>query len=352
MALFKKGSIWWMDFVCEGRRFRRSTKTEDVKLARRIHDKVKGQVAEKKWFESFPGEDKTFREMMEKYLLEYASKKASARSFIGYAKKPISVLGDYLLPSITPKTINQYKTTRVTDGVKPATINRELATMKKAFNLAIKEWEWIRDNPVSKVSMEQENNRRERWLTDTEEERLMEACSDWLRELVVFALNTGMRISEILSLEWRRVDLFRKMVTLLDVKNKTPRSIPINETIFEMLKKKFKVKSILTDLVFYNTETHAMFHKTSADHAFRVATAKAGIENFRFHDLRHTAATRMVQDGADIYQVQVILGHKSPVMTQRYAHHSVESLRNAVARLDRYGTFLPPQEEKQVSQGL
>ncbi len=83
-----------------------------------------------------------------------------------------------------------------------------------AFSLAWKEWEWVRENPASKVSLEEENNKRDRWLTDDEEERLLEACQPWLKELVIFALNSGMRLSEILNLTWQGVDLFRKTITV------------------------------------------------------------------------------------------------------------------------------------------
>jgi len=350
MGLFKRGQTWWMRFSYKGRQIKKSTKTEDKKLAQRIFDKVKGEIAEGKWFEKLPGDDKTFKEMMEKYLDEYASKKISEKSFRGYAKKPISYLGDYLLAEVTPKIINEYKTRRRNDGIGPASLNRELATMKKAFNLAIKEWEWMKDNPVSKVSMEEENNKRDRWLTVEEEGRLLRVCSPWLKELVIFALNTGMRLGEIISLEWKAVDLFRRTVTVFKSKNKKPRTIPVNNTIFEMLKGKAKVKSI-SGLIFHSA-THTKLHITSVDHAFKKAVKRAKIEDFHFHDLRHTFATRVVQSGKDLYQVQKLLGHESPSMTQRYAHHYPESLRDAVDVLDKISTNLAQLEGHEVFGGL
>jgi len=335
MALYNRGQVWWMDFVYKGKRYRRSTDTTDRKLARRIYDKVKGEVAEGKWFERLPGEEKLFAEMMDKYLSEHASLKASARSFKGYAKRMAAFFGNHTLVEITPSLINEYKIQRRNDGVKPATINRELATMKKAFNLAVKEWEWVRDNPVSKVSMEKENNKRDRWLMEGEESRLLEACEPWLRELVVFALNTGMRLSEILGLTWKGVDLFRKTLTVFKSKNGEKRTIPMNATVFEMLKDKAKVGSIKVDLVF-PSQACTIIDKCSVGKAFRNTAGKAKVEDFRFHDLRHTFATRLAQAGKDLYKVQSLLGHKSPSMTQRYAHHYPESLRDAVEVLDRH----------------
>ena len=103
---------------------------------------------------------------------------------------------------MSPKRIVAYKNQRYTDGVKPATINRELATLKKAFNLARREWEWCTDNPVCRVSMERENNTRDRWLTGEEEMRLFPMAAPWLRDLMLFAIHTGMRMGEILGLTW------------------------------------------------------------------------------------------------------------------------------------------------------
>jgi integrase len=340
-----------MRFSYKGRQIRQSTKTDDKKLAERIYHKVLGAIAEGKWFERLPGEDKTFGEMMEKYVTEHASKKVSEKSFRGYARILTSSLGSYTLTEVTPRVVNEYKEKRRRDGLKPASINRELATMKKAFNLAVKEWEWLKDNPVARVSMEEENNKRDRWLTAEEEERVLEVCPPWLRELVTFALNTGMRLGEILSLEWKGVDLFKRTVTVFKSKNKEPRTIPINQRVFELLKNKGKVKSIKTNLVFC-TNNHTMILKTSVDHAFQSALKRAGIKDFRFHDLRHTAATRMVQAGKDLYKIQKLLGHKTPAMTQRYAHHYPESLRDAVDVLDKISTNLAQSGKTEVNQDL
>ena len=98
-----------------------------------------------------------------------------------------------MLDRVIPKRIVAYKNQRYLDGVKPSTIKRELATLKKAFNFARHEWEWCADNPVCRVSMEKENNTRDRWLTVDEETRLLNAASPWLRDLMLFAIHTGMR---------------------------------------------------------------------------------------------------------------------------------------------------------------
>jgi site-specific recombinase XerD len=270
--------------------------------------------------------------MMEKFLFEYAPKKKSGDRFRGLAKNLISFMGDFTLLEITPKLVNEYKVKRYQDGVKPATINREIACLKRAFNLAYREWEWIRENPISRVSMEKENNKRDRWLSYDEELRLLNASPDWMRDLIVFALNTGMRLSEILTLTWDQIDLNRKILIIFNSKNGERRGIPLNEIVFEMLKNKSKVRSIKTNLVFYN-DNHKQFNKVFVSHRFAKIVKKSGIDDFRFHDLRHTFATRLVQAGVDIYRVSHLLGHKDLKTTQRYAHHYPESLRSAVEAL-------------------
>ena len=289
---------------------------------------------------------------MEKFLDEHAVKKASYKSFKSHVRNLNLFFGDYTLMDITPKLINEYKLKRKTDGVKPGSINRELATLKKAFNLALKEWEWVRENPTSKVSLEEEDNKRDRWLTFEEEDRLLEVCHPpWMKEIVLFALNTGMRLGEILALRWGDVDLLRKTVVVMKSKNKDRRTIPINEKAFDLLETKAKVRSIKTDLVFFS-QNHSMIVNCEASRFFHDTVVKAQIEDFRFHDLRHTAATRMIQAGKDLYKVQRLLGHKSPMMTQRYAHHYSESLRDAVEVLDNRVTNQSQLPNQQVDESV
>jgi integrase len=173
------------------------------------------KIVEGRFFDTLEEQTRTFVELMERYENEHVVKTASQRTIRGYVKNLLPFFGHLTLADISPKLIVQYKNKRYADGVAPATINRELAAMKKAFNLAIREWEWCRENPVSRVSMEQEKNKRDRWVTDEEDERLLSASPPWLREILVFALNTGMRLGEILALTWSGVDLFRKTVTVV-----------------------------------------------------------------------------------------------------------------------------------------
>ncbi len=302
-----------------------------------IRDRVNGQIAEGKWFERPPGEDKTFKEVMEKYMAEQSSKKSSAERDKSSLTHLRPFFGDYLLRDITPSLINEYKTKRNAEEASPCTINRELSLMKHAFNIALKEWEWVNQNPVLRVSMEKEPPSRDRWLTFEEEKRLLAFSSPWLQEIIVFAVETGCRREEMLSLDWRSVDLLKRTAVIFGKKTGDRRTVPLTQKAFEVLEARARVRSKLRsinqDLVFTHPEAQRVNINTLRK-VFNAALRRAKIEGFRFHDLRHTFASRLAQSGVDPYAIQRLMGHKTFTTTQRYAHHYSESLRVGIRALE------------------
>ena len=330
MGLYKRAQVWWMDFTYKGKQWRRSAETTDRKLAQRIYDKIKGQIAEGKWFEIPPGE-KTFEEMMDRYLSEHVSRKKSKRSYEGYVRNLRSFFKDYRLSEITADLVMKYKGKRLQEGVKPATLNRDLAILKNAFNRAIYKWEpaWATVNPMKKVEMEAENNERDRWLNDEEWNNLQKSLPRWIKEIILLDIQTGLRQGELITLRWPMVDLSRRVVTIPrpNTKNNEPKTVPLNDIAMDILKN--RPRSLQTDLVFF-TRNHTQHRADNVRREFRKVIRRSGIIDFRFHDLRHTFASRCLHSGADLYQVQKLLGHKNGAVTQRYAHHCVDSLRSAV----------------------
>ncbi len=340
MGLYKRGQVWWMQFTYKGRLVRRSTETGDKKLAEKIHAKVVTQIAEGKWFDRPIGAQKSVSELLEKYMKEHSARNKAPKSHIrdrSLGAHLNSCFGNLVLTELSPRLISGYKVRRRDEGAAPNTVNNELRLLGHAFNLAVKEWEWVGSNPVSKVSKERVNNRIERWLTHEEEESLLAASPQWLREVVIFAVNTGLRQAEILDLTWDRVDLFRRTLTILEQKNRGKDTLPVNSHAIDILKARSKVRSMRSNHVFFNREGNRI-DAANLLRAFYIAMEKAGIAKARFHDLRHTFATRLVQAGVDLYKVQKLMRHKTPVMTQRYAHHYPESLRDGVEALDRIST--------------
>jgi integrase len=350
MGLYRRGKVWWMTFTYQGQQVRATTGQTDKRAAELILGDTRRQLRDGAYRITLEERNRTFGELMERFLSEHVTKRASRRSYVGYAKRLRGFFGDGTpLADITPRLIVEYKNQLFADHLAPASVNRHLATLKKAFNLALREWEWCQRNPVLSVSMERENNGRDRWLTVEEEHRLLAACAPWLRDIVQFALGTGMRMGEILSLSWRGVDLTRRTVMLFQSKNGERRTIPMNQTMLSLIKAKKEEAHLIKqptgnviplngespgDLVF-RSKTGTPIESGHLRRSFRLAMKKAGIIDFHFHDLRHTFATRLVQAGVELYKVQRLLGHKSPMMTQRYAHHYPESLRDGVEILDR-----------------
>ena len=338
MGLYKRGSVWWMSFIDPntGEQERISTETDDLDLAKRIFDSQKGKIAEGKWFERLPGEDYTIKQLIEKYLEDYARRNKAANSFkrdCSSSKRLIPFFGSYRVTDVNPKMISAYKTHRRKKGAAPRTVNIELTLMSHAYEIAIREWEWVKDNPVKRVTKERVRNFIERWLTHEDEEKLLKVSPAWLQDIIVFAVNTGLRQSEILDLKWSQIDLTRRTLTILEQKNQGVDTLPLNQTTLQLLRK-LAIDSGMSGHVFPNENGNRIDNRNLL-RAFYMALKRSGIENFRFHDLRHTFATRLVQAGVDLYAVQKLGRWRNTSMITRYAHHYPESLRPGIEAIDR-----------------
>jgi integrase len=222
--------------------------------------------------------------------------------------------------------IEKYKAMKL-EKVEPASVNRELACLKHMYTKAI-EWDYVRTNPAKVVKRLKEPLSRLRYLKPEEVEILLKSCPEHIRPIVVNALNTGMRRSEIFNLKWSQVDLENRKITVINAKNNESRVIPINQTLYKELSNlSHKSKS---EYVFPGRDSNPF---KDIKKGFSSALKKAGIEDFRFHDLRHTFCSHMVMQGVDLRKVQQVMGHKD--MTMRYSDLSPEYVQGAIERLDR-----------------
>jgi len=335
--MFKRDGKWWVSITFRGKRIRRSTETQNLGLAKSIEAKLRTDLIEGKYFDKYEGERKTFGEMMDRFMKEHSPKVAqnTQDSYRASLKHLLKFFGGLVLSEITVKKVHEYKQARKAAGGGAPSINRSLAMLSKAFSLAFREWEWVKDNPVSKVSREKESSGRDRWLTGEEERRLLEHSPQWLREIITFDLHTGLREDELLSLTWDRVDLFRRVIIIQESKNGAPRTIPLTKTALGILTDKASIIN-LKGIVFPSSATKKI-NAQNLNRAFNAATRKAEVQDFHFHDLRHTFATRLAQRGVDLYRISKLLGHYDISMTQRYAHHCPESLRGGIEVLEDSG---------------
>jgi len=217
-------------------------------------------------------------------------------------------------------------------------INREQAFLRNLYTMAITRGK-ASENPVKKVRFAREENGRTRFLTHDEEVRILACCIPSLTPLVVTALHTGFRMSELLSLTWHDVDFHRCLIAVRAAyaKNGESRSIPMNSILIEMLRA-MKGDTVGEAAVFCTSKgtPHRDFRTT-----FRQIVRKAGIEDFRFHDLRHRFASRLVMAGVDLPTVQALMGHKNVTMTMRYTHLSANHKQQAVALLEHFAEKVP-----------
>jgi integrase len=235
------------------------------------------------------------------------------------------------LRAITPLDLETYRAKRLEAGIKKSTSNRELALLKRMFHLAA-DWGYSSENPVTKVKLFSErDNLKERVLTAEEEVRLLAHCAPHLWPIVVFALNTGMRRGEILGLRWDQIDAPCRSVRVTRTKGGRDRIVPLNDAAAGVVKAQRKTSH--GSYVFPSMKGREFMR--TVDHSFGRACRLAGIVGLRFHDLRHTFATRLIRRGADIITVQALLGHYSVTVTQRYTHTGADEKRRAVEALAR-----------------
>lgn len=328
-GVYKQGKNWYIDYYV-GERRKRECAGPCKRTARNALRKIKVEIAEGKYLDKQTVEKIKFVDFAEQYLELYCKHNHKP----GSTKKDINAAGilkryfaDKYLDEITTFQVERFKAEFI-KTVKPATVNRRLAFLKAMLNRAI-EWGKIKENPASKVKMFRENNQRMRFLEREEINKLLDNADGYVKNIIIVAINTGIRRGEILKLKWRDIDLNNSMIYLNDTKNSESRQVPINNAVRTALIKTEKHKD--SPYIFCKPTGQPRFDIRKS---FLQAQKKSGIMNFRFHDLRHTFASQLVMSGIDLNTVRELLGHKSIQMTLRYSHLSPMHKKRAVDILD------------------
>lgn len=352
MGLYKRKNVWWFSVMHNGRRIQETLGTENKKLAERFYAKVVTDLQEGRWFDN-QTKKRLLKDMVERFDKEYSEvkdyyQKARDKSIF---KNIISFLGEDCTLEAVEQRIGGYELHRRAQGAKPGTILKELGLLRRMFNVARKQWKWKIDNPVSEIELPKVNNGRIRYLSRKEYEGLFNAFTatedQWLKPFVIIALETGLRLTNLCNLLWSEVNLFNRMIIIKaeKMKNRDYFGTPLTELAVTTLNELQRVRS-LTDHVFHDNGENLYDRKVQR--AFKMVLKAAEIEDFHFHDLRHTFASLHVQSGTNLYVLQKLLGHKDTRMTQRYAHLSADYLRDAVTRLNGSVTNLLHGAEKEA----
>lgn len=241
-------------------------------------------------------------------------------------------LGHFLLSDITPTSLAEQRdkllqgfTYRGTQRSTSTTV-RYLASLSYAFTIACKEWGWIESSPFSKITKPKEPRGRIRFLTDDEREKLLAACkasdNPYIYTVVVLAIATGMRYKEIMDLTWSDIDLKTGRVILHKTKNGERRVVPIVGKALEVFKEHESKKRSDTSLAFPTQKGQNPQKPALLRNAWEKVVKEAGLNDFRFHDLRHSCASYLAMNKASLAEIAEVLGHKTLQMVKRYAHLS------------------------------
>lgn len=310
--------------------------------AREWATRTEAAIKEGRYFKTQEAKRRTLAELIDRYmefvLPEKASDQDKIRMQLNWWK---SELGAYMLADITPARLVECrdklaKTSSARGTPKaPATVVRYMASLSHAFTIAVKDWGWMDDNPMLKVRKPQLPGGRIRFLSADERKALLEACrasdNPYLYTVVVLALSTGARYSEIMYLTWDQVNLAKGTIILHKTKNKSRRTLHIHGLALELLQSLRQVPRVDTPYVFPRADGKAPLEIRKA---WEKALAASGVKNFRFHDLRHTAASYLLEDGATLVQLSEILGHKTLQMVKRYAHLSEQQGSELVRKMN------------------
>lgn len=299
-----------------------------------------------KYFKLSEARKRTLAEAIERYIKEKLIKKPKSyknqyQQLCWWKDK----IGSYALADITPALVvntrsklSQEITHRGQERA-PATVNCYMAVLSHVFTTAIKEWNWIETNTLQKVSKMKEPRGRTRFLSEEERAKLLAACCHsrhpYLYLVVVLCLSTGARKMEILGLKWKDVDMERKVITLHETKNGERRLLPLAGHALELMQEHAKTIDIKGGLVFPAKNAHEKSKPASIRTAWEKALKQAEISDFRFHDLRHSAASCLAMNGASMAEIAELLGHKTLNMVKRYAHLSEAHTAKVVESMNR-----------------
>ena len=330
MSLRKRGNVWWIDIATpSGERIRRSTETGNQAQARELHDKLKSEV----WRVHKLGDRprRIWQDAAVRWLREQTHKAS-----IEDDKTKLRWLDRHLagreLESINRALIDAITEAKLAEGCSNGTVNRVLALVRAILRKCVREWEWLDRAPA--VRLLREPTRRIRFLSRHQARALLRELPQHLRDMATFTLATGLRAANVTGLTWEQVDLSRKLAWIHPDQAKARKAIavPLNDTAMDVVRAQRGKHS--THVFTYEGQPI----KQVSTRAWYLALKRAGIEDFRWHDLRHTWASWHVQSGTPLFALQELGGWETEKMVRRYAHLAADHLALHAANTEIHGT--------------
>ncbi len=323
-------------------------------------NKIETEIRDGRYFKSSEAKKHTLNDLVDRYIRDVLHDKKSAenqKQQLNWWKEQI---GKILLVDVTPALISETRDKLIHEPIiytrkekqrdgsirifqhekkrAPATANRYLAALSHVFTMAVNEWQWVEDNPLRKVRKRKEPKGRVRYLTDEERSNLLSACmqskNKFLYSIVVLALSTGMRLREALYLKWSDIDFERKRMILNETKNEERRSASLTGLAFDLMKELSEEKKSVESVFVFPSKFNKGKTPVDIRKAWLNALKAANIEDFRFHDNRHSTASYLAMNSASLAEIAEVLGQKTLQMVKRYAHLSEQHTANVVASMN------------------
>jgi integrase len=335
--IYKRGKIYWCEFIFDGKRHRYSCKTADKKVAEEVENAIRGEVVRGNF--NLPQKYKpkpVFNEVFEFYMKSQISSNRTIENKRVDSKHFLLDFNNKLINEITLTDIKNYQLKRKFEimampknknkrdsEISFKSLNNEIATLHNFFNYCI-EREYIEKNPCAGIKKLNELSRL-KTLSDDDIDKLINGATNKLtRNIITFLIYTGCRKGEALNLKWENVDLNNNVIAVKGTKTKYDRYIPISKVLKELL---IDIKKNQDSLYVFERNGAKL---TDFKRSFHTACRNAGLNNLRIHDLRHVFASKMVMGGTSLYITGELLGHRTTQMTKRYSHLVPETLKKAV----------------------
>ena len=337
MGVYRRtdAETYWMSLVIDGTRMRQDTGVQDCKVAGEIFAAWQVQLARERWLGiPAPKLKHTVQELVDEYREKVTPRKAPTsqqRDRVVLARFTTR-WGTVALDHLSSKTLEDYLTERL-HNVTFATVSKELGILKSAYARALR-WDWVTTTPFRGITLNQEGEERVRWLTDAEEAQLLAACAPWLREIILVGLDTGLRRSNLVGLQWTWL---QEQGTVLVV----PRQQVKGKKATVMIPLTTRAASIIQRQVRHEHTPHVFTQPDGRPYgvnqvgmAIRRAANRAQLPGVSLHTLRHTFISRLVQAGRPLPEVAALAGHRDIKMTLRYAHLAPSHLRAGIQALE------------------